>query len=83
MVAPAGVLAVGAAGDDDDDRGDFGVPAADFQPGVFQDLEDPAGRLGAVAVGAVPGACPLPDRVYRDRSPSPEVRAVRVPWSRS
>src|SRR6185437_3661464 len=32
VVAPAGVLAVGAAGDDDHDGGDFGVPAADLQP---------------------------------------------------
>src|SRR5204863_10040262 len=57
VVPPAGVLAVGAAGDDDDGRGDVRVPAADFQPGLFEDLQDRAGGLGAAAVlGAVSGA---------------------------
>src|SRR5947207_10835268 len=55
VVAPAGVLTVGAAGDDDDGRGDVRVPAADFQPGLFEDLQDRAGGLGNVAV-AVLGA---------------------------
>lgn len=50
MVAEPGLLAVGSAGDDDDDGRDFRVPAADFQPGIFQDFQDPAGGLGAVAV---------------------------------
>src|SRR6185312_13526498 len=54
VVAPAGVLAVGAAGDDDHDWGDFGVPAADFEPDVFQDFQDRAGYRGAFAAsGAV------------------------------
>jgi len=50
VVAEAGLFAFGAAGDDDDDPGDFRVAAADLQPDVFQDLEYPAGRL-PVAVG--------------------------------
>ena len=45
VVAPAGVLAVGAAGDDDDGRGNVRVPAEDLQPGVFQELQDRAGGL--------------------------------------
>ena len=86
VVSPAGVLAVGAAGDDDDHRGDFRVPAADFQPGVFQDLQDRAGGLGAVAVrGSVLVRVRLPGLVFPDyRSPLPEVLSpVKVPWSRS
>src|SRR6185312_9613820 len=60
VVAPPGVLAVGSAGDDDHHRGDFRVPAADFQPDVFEHLQDPAGGLGAVAVrGPVLVACPV------------------------
>src|SRR2546430_1807008 len=56
VVTPARVLALGAAGDDDDRRGDVRVPAADFQPGVFQDFQDAAGGLRAVAVrGPVSG----------------------------
>ena len=50
--ARAGLLAVGAAGDDDHRWRDFRVPAADFQPDVFQDFQDPAGGLGAVAAAA-------------------------------
>src|SRR5690348_7279963 len=57
VVAPAGVLAVGAAGDDDHDRGDFGVPAADFEPDVFQDFQDRAGDRGAFAASGAVSAC--------------------------
>ena len=68
VVTEPGLLAVGSAGDDDDGRGYFRVPAADFQPGVFQDLQDPAGGLRAVAVrGAVAGRVfRLPELVYPD-----------------
>ena len=59
-VAPAGVLAVGAAGDDDDGRGDVRVPAADFQPGLFEDLQDRAGGLEALRL---PSLEPFPVRV--------------------
>ena len=37
VVAPAGLLAVGAAGDDDDDGRDLGLAGADGLPGGFQD----------------------------------------------
>ena len=84
VVAPAGVLAVGAAGDDDHHRGDFGVPAADFQPDVFQDLQDRAGCRGAVAVRGPVGACAVPELVVPPDGPS-SCRRCRcaVPWSRS
>src|SRR5580704_12534896 len=60
VMAEPGLLAFGSAGDDDDGRGDFRVPAADLQPDVFQDLEQAAGGLGAVAAaGPVPGVCAL------------------------
>src|SRR5215469_9144538 len=51
VVAQAGLFAFGAAGDDDDDLGDFGVAAADLQPDVLQDLEDSAGCLRAIVAG--------------------------------
>ena len=84
VVSPAGVLAVGAAGDDDDGRGDFGVPAADFQPDVFQDLQD---RLAAWEL--LPCAdpfwcvCRLPELVLPDHGRRRAGGPVRVPWSRS
>ena len=57
VVAPAGMLAVGAAGDDDDGRGDVRVPAADLQPDIFQHLQDRAGSLESAAVRG-PGTGP-------------------------
>ena len=54
----AGLLALGAAGDDHDDRGDLRVAGADGLPGGLQDVQHGAGRV-AVGVGdgeLVPGA---------------------------
>src|SRR5262249_45614019 len=43
VVAQPGLFSFGAAGDDDDGRRDFRVPAADLQPDIFQHLQQAAG----------------------------------------
>src|SRR5258708_30787812 len=48
-VAPSGVPAGGAAGDDDDDGRDLGVAGADGLPGLFQHGQHAAGGLGVLA----------------------------------
>ncbi len=84
VVAQPGCLPVGSAGDDDDGRGDLRVPAADLQPDVFQDFQDAAGGLGAVAAG---GPVSGVRAVAGPGVPGPLVVSAGggapVPWSRS
>ena len=75
VVAPAGVLAVGAAGDDDDGRRGFPGASGGFPARCLPGPSGSGWRPGSVArltVGAVPVAGP----VYRDHSSSPKVGAA-------
>src|SRR5256885_13143124 len=67
-------------------RGDVRVPAADFQPGLFEDLQDRAGGLGDVAAavrGPVSGAGPgVPGPFVFPRSEERRVgKECRSRWS--